>query len=402
MKNSNGLSYACLFGGGAIRGMAFIGAIKALEELRIKPSKFAGSSVGSIIAVMYAFGYTAEEIKEKFIDVNFNLFKDIQFGFGKTPALSKGNVFLDWVREIVEEKFYGKDSAPNERKPVTFKDLKEDLVIITTDIENFKCQEFSKYTTPDYEIASAVRISCCMPGLMKPMEYKNKLLVDGDLQKSVPMWQLSETLQNSKERILELRLEGTCGKDGEVSNGIDYANAVYSCMTSISSEFISRIYGKRDKFDYIIVNTGDILLVNFNIGREEREQLIQSGYEQTINYFKNILPVKKKVIVENYNIIHGHLLRIYSALKVNNFKLAKVNIGELFINLIELYRIINLDDFKKIKSFKDMFFSNYKELGIFGISKLKNSQMVKSELKNIITAIEEKIEELNSYIKLFE
>lgn len=101
------LKYTCLFGGGAIRGVSYIGAIKALEELGISPTTFAGSSVGSIIAAMLAVGYTAEEMKDIFLKVNFDLFKDISIGLGPIFALSKGEVFLEWVRELIEKKFYG-------------------------------------------------------------------------------------------------------------------------------------------------------------------------------------------------------------------------------------------------------------------------------------------------------
>ena len=219
------LRYTCLFGGGAIRGVSYIGAIKALEELGISPTTYAGSSVGSIIAAMLAVGYTAEEIKDIFIKVNFDLFKDISIGLGPIFALSKGEVFLEWVRELIEKKFYGEKYKKGANRAVTFKDIDKNLVIITTNLSNFECKEFSKYETPDYEIASAIRISSCMPGLMKPIEYNNTLLVDGDLQKSFPMWKLSSNLVNKNDRILEFRLEGDYDKNN--LSGIDYANAVY-------------------------------------------------------------------------------------------------------------------------------------------------------------------------------
>ena len=47
---TNPLKYTCLFGGGAIRGMAYIGTIRALEELGIEYDIIGGSSVGSVIA----------------------------------------------------------------------------------------------------------------------------------------------------------------------------------------------------------------------------------------------------------------------------------------------------------------------------------------------------------------
>lgn len=166
MKNN--FKYTCLFGGGAIRGVAYAGTVKALEELGIEPTTFGGSSVGSIIAALLAVGYSAEEIKSAFLKVNFELFKDISIGLGPIFALSKGEVFLAWARELIESKFYGKKYKKGSNKAVTFKDLDKNLVIITTDLANFECKEFSKQETPDFEIASAIRISCCMPGLMKP------------------------------------------------------------------------------------------------------------------------------------------------------------------------------------------------------------------------------------------
>ena len=50
-----------LSGGGAL-GLAHIGAIKALEEYGIEPKYVAGTSMGAIIGVMYAAGYSADEI----------------------------------------------------------------------------------------------------------------------------------------------------------------------------------------------------------------------------------------------------------------------------------------------------------------------------------------------------
>ena len=44
-------------------------------------------------------------------------------------------------------------------------------------------------------------------------------------------------------------------------------------------------YGKCDKYDYITINTGDVLIVDFNISEEKRKELIDIGYNQTIKYF---------------------------------------------------------------------------------------------------------------------
>lgn len=396
----NNFKYTCLFGGGAIRGVSYIGAVKALEELGIIPDKLAGSSVGSIFAALLAVGYNAEELKDIFIKVNFELFKDISIGLGPLFAISKGEVFLEWVRELIEKKYYGENYKKGVNPAVTFKDIKKNLVVITTNLSNFECKEFSRFDTPDYEIASAVRISCCMPGLMKPIEYNKTLLVDGDLQKSWPMWKLSKHLLNDDERILEFRLEGNY-ESNDIS-GINYANAVYSCMTAISTSFITNIYGNKDKFDYIVLNTGDIVVVDFNINEAKRNDLINSGYNQTISYFKDFLIEKKSKIRHNYSIIQAHITKIQKYIKSNNIQKAKNQMGELFMDLPELSEIIDLTDYNEIKNFRDMFLKNLKYPALFGKVTLSNIKLIDTELNKINNKISKKLEEFDSYLKTYQ
>lgn len=396
----NNFKYTCLFGGGAIRGVSYIGAVKALEELGIIPDRLAGSSVGSIFAALLAVGYNAEELKDIFIKVNFELFKDISIGLGPLFAISKGEVFLEWVRELIEKKYYGENYKKGVNPAVTFKDIKKNLVVITTNLSNFECKEFSRFDTPDYEIASAVRISCCMPGLMKPIEYNKTLLVDGDLQKSWPMWKLSKHLLNDDERILEFRLEGNY-ESNDIS-GINYANAVYSCMTAISTSFITNIYGNKDKFDYIVLNTGDIVVVDFNINEAKRNDLINSGYNQTISYFKDFLIEKKSKIRHNYSIIQAHITKIQKYIKSNNIQKAKNQMGELFMDLPELSEIIDLTDYNEIKKFRNIFLKNLKYPALFGKVTLSNFKLIDTELNKINNKISKKLEEFDSYLKTYQ
>lgn len=395
---SNSLKYSCLFGGGAIRGVAYIGAIKAFEELGLKSETLAGSSVGAIFAALLAVGYTSEEMKELFLKVNFDLFKDISIGLGPLFAISKGEVFLEWVRELIEKKYYGKNYKKGTNKAVTFKDIDKKLVIITTNLSDFECKEFSKMETPDYEIASAIRISCCMPGLMKPIEYNKTLLVDGDLQKGSPMWQLSKNLLNDEERILELRLEGYY--DTKDISGLDYANAVYSCMTAKSTSFVTNIYADKDKFDYIVLNTGDIVVVDFNISDEKRKELIQSGYNQTIHYFTNVLPDKKQAMKNYYEIINTNLTKILKFVKSNKIMKAKIQLGELFMSLCDgITTKIDRKDMNDIKNFKDMFLQNIHYPALFGRVKLNNEKLIQTELIRLTANLSEKIDEYNEYLK---
>ena len=396
MKN---IKYTCLFGGGAIRGAAYAGAVKALEELNIIPENIGGSSVGSIVAALMAVGYNADDIKEIFLDVNFDLFRDFQFGLGPKFALSKGEVFLEWIRDLIEKKFYGDNYEKGKNKVVTFSELEKNLYIITTDLSNFECKEFSKFETPDFEIATAVRISCSMPGLMKPLEYNNTLLVDGDLQKSVPMWRLSKNLVSDDERILEFRLEGDY--EGSDRNALDYVNTIYSCITSIATSFIVDCYGKKDKYDYIVINTGDVIVVDFNYPREKREDLVRSGYTQTMEYFTKALPQKKENLLDNYYILNKNLKKIAKYIESKKIIKAKHAISDLFVVLCDMKDYIDANVTDAIKEFNRQFCHNMRYPALFGKVKLTDEASVKNNLKAITDLISDKIYDLESYLVKF-
>ena len=59
------MSLGVALAGGGLKGLAHIGALKALEELGIKIDYLSGTSSGSIFASFYAMGYTTSEIKDK-------------------------------------------------------------------------------------------------------------------------------------------------------------------------------------------------------------------------------------------------------------------------------------------------------------------------------------------------
>jgi len=396
MNNNKSLEYTCVFGGGAVRGVCYVGAAKALEEIGIVPKTIAGSSVGAVFAGLMALDYNAKEIKDIFMHINFELFKDIHFGFGRDFALSKGEIYLDWLRELIEQKYYGESYVKGENPPVTFKDLQKNLIIITTDLTNFKYKEFSKTETPDFEIAYAIRISSGMPGLMKPVVVENALLVDGDLQKSWPAWKLSKTLCPDSERVLEFRLEGDY--EGEGQNAINYINTVYSCVTSLSTDLIIETYGQKDKFDFIKINTGSVVVVDFNMPKEKRQELIDIGYEQTFNYFKYTLVGKKQDILKYYRTLSKQIGKIKKQLSSNKIKQAQNQLGLLYMDFCQSRKFIDLKYYDMVEEFKEFFISNIRPPSLFGTHTLRNSKLINSQITLIDAEFEKKIMELESYI----
>lgn len=388
---NNPLKFTCLFGGGAIRGLAYVGTLRALEELNVEFDIIAGSSVGSIFATLIACGYKSYELENLFMKVNFELFRDIHLGIGKGIALSKGEIFIDWLNELISKKL----ELPN-KKNITFKDLNKNLVIITTDIKNFKPQEFSKEKTPDFEIAKAIKISSSMPGLMAPYKYNDGYLVDGDLQKASPMWRLSDTISNSESRILEYRLEGSCTENAR--NPISFINTIYSCVTDVATDFVTELYGKCDRYDYININTGNIFFADFNLNKTERRKLIDIGYEQTMKYFKEILPAKKENFEKIYTKINRYSINILKELKSNNVIEVQLIMGDLFMFLCENKEIIDPKIYKSIIDIKENILTSIKSF-LFFHAKFRNKKALEILLEQLIQNLELKITEIKLCIQ---
>ena len=384
------LRYTCLFGGGAIRGLAYVGTIRALEELDVEYDIIGGSSVGSIIAALLACGYKSYEIENIFMKVNFDLFKDIHFGLGKPFGLSKGEIFINWLNELLKNKISAKD-----RSYISFSDIENKLVIITTDLTKFCTKEFSSFKTPDFDVAEAIKISSSMPGLMAPYEYDGSYLVDGDLQKASPMWRLSENLKNSESRILEFRLEGDYNKDEK--NPLSFINTIYSCVTDVATDFVKELYCQNDRYDCISINTGDIFFADFNLNRDARRKLINLGYEQTMKYFKEVLPEKKKQLVRIYSDLLNYLKKMRKGLKSKNVEDVQFWLGDIFIQLCENKELVDPFIYKAFHNFKESLCENTASV-LFIHKTFKNIHDLKKEHEELVSAIEKRLTELKLFL----
>ncbi len=393
---NNILKYNCIFGGGGIRGMCYIGAVKALKEYGIQINSIAGSSVGAVFASLLAVGYNEDEIQELFYDFNLTMFRDINLTLFVTDiSLSKGEIFLEWLREKIEQKFYKNNYKKNGNKPVRFKDIKNDLHILTVDINTNTPFVFSKESTPDEEIAFAVRASASLPGLMKPVSYGNSLLIDGDMIKSWPAWNVFTSLDSDNTRVLEFRLEGS-RKSNDIKNPIDYLNSIINIVWYFSTENVYNLYQQNDRYDFVVIDTKEIILFDFNIDKKIKDELIAKGYNDTKNYIINVLPKKKRILAEKYKYIVEKLKILNIYIESSNYEKAVNNINEILSNINEMYNYIDKYIYREIKDLKNILYLNEKKTLIF-TNKINNKKQIKEQNNILIQNIEARIEELNSY-----
>ncbi len=165
--------------GGGIRGMAYSGAIKVLHEKGILPQieKVAGTSAGSIVALLISLGYTSGEIDSTMRNLHIEQFNDGGGGLlGKYKrakryyGIYKGDTFEAWLEERVAEKT---------GNPLTNFAQLDSLTKVSGRFRQFYCvgtnltkqqlAVFSAGTTPSMPLKTAVRISCSIPFFYEPV-----------------------------------------------------------------------------------------------------------------------------------------------------------------------------------------------------------------------------------------
>ena len=172
-------------GGGGARGFAHIPVLEVFDELDIKPSEIAGTSIGAILGALYASGHTASDIAEMILDLfvapkkssikdlfrnsdTFKLMELIDPHLSLKPkGLLKGEKLLSFLYE--------------QMNATTFEELQIPLKVVATDFWAKKQVVFSKG-----ELMPALRASMALPYIFTPVIMNGTTLVDGGHMNNVP------------------------------------------------------------------------------------------------------------------------------------------------------------------------------------------------------------------------
>ena len=276
----------CLSGGG-VKGAAHIGVIKALEEERIQIDCISGASSGSIVAAMYAMGYSSDEMIKLFKNygkeiskINWNLILKLIFGllFRKKvciEGLNDGNK----IREIVNRNALRKNIK-------VISDIKMPLIIPSVNLYDGSICLFSslnsnrKYSDEvivinNIEIGKAVQASCSYPGIFCPTNVGNKKLVDGGIRENLPWKNLKDI---GAEKIISIVFEEEKRPKRNVN--------ILDCITGSMGIMMHELYNYEiEGIDYLLkINTKDVWLLEM----EKIEELYKLGYKTSKKEMKKI------------------------------------------------------------------------------------------------------------------
>lgn len=315
-----------VFAGGGILGIAYLGLLDYFYQnnLMTQVERVAGASSGAITACIASFNLPFEEVKTITNSMDYSQVpgKDETLSQREVTGLVKGqlnkifdnidcvyrlikkfgwyssNYFYDWIKGQIATQF----DATKKTAPYTFSDFKDavlhkegrvfkDLYIVGTDVSNSTSSVFSYESTPNMEVAEAVRISMSVPLFFEAIKSNcenaspkssPRLYSDGGIMYSYPInifdeqGPLSDTLGS---------LFTSTPKYVPINNLLDFIAHVLSCSSTIQ---FSIYKNNPDAVSRSIeINTFDVNALDFNVkpNDEVYEFLYKQGYIAAENYF---------------------------------------------------------------------------------------------------------------------
>ena len=193
-------------GGGAAKGVAHIGVLKALEDANIEVDYIAGTSVGAMIAALYAFKVDVETIgslARRLTMSKVTSFKLNKTGFFSTESLRE--LMLEYVGDVAIE------------------DAVIPLSIVATDINSGE-----EIILTSGSVVDAVCASAAIPGIYIPVEINGRTLVDGGLVQNVPI----EALQTAGAGVTIASHLNSVSHYQEISHVLDVMRNAFEIAVS--------------------------------------------------------------------------------------------------------------------------------------------------------------------------
>ncbi len=201
--------------GGGIRGIAHAGVLKALEDNNIKIDIIGGTSAGSMIASLYAMGYSPYYIyilfkrySKELAEINSG---PIISGIGNY-VINKKNTFKGLKSGKNLETIYNR--VANKKGVNKVSDISMPLVIPTVDIANSKEyvitnkipedeEDIEQYIT-DITVGKAVRASSSFPAVFTPCEFKEHSFMDGGVLDNTPV---HEVKKQGADKVIAVKFD---------------------------------------------------------------------------------------------------------------------------------------------------------------------------------------------------
>ena len=243
-------------GGGAARGLAHLGVIKALEHHKIPIHSIAGSSAGCFIGAVYSAGVPIDEMIKRAKRLRWLDF--VKVSFSRRSVMSSKKV-VSFLHQYIGT--------------MKMNELKIPFVAVATDIMSGDIVTFS---ASDDLVTDVIQASISFPGVFKPFYYKGKYLVDAGVGANIPVNEL-QALGANKKIAVNVIPKVTLTK---------VPNDIKSVMDRSLDLLISRFSNYSAESADLVLHPITENISSFDI--KKAGQMIDMGFESVENNLKKI------------------------------------------------------------------------------------------------------------------
>jgi predicted acylesterase/phospholipase RssA len=290
--------------GGGVKIIGAIGVIKYLDENNLLKSveNFYGTSAGSILCLMLILNFNSSEII-KFIedfDLNkillvntdnlfttFNVCESIKLErvikLFLNFKLSKLNTKISLNSESDNFEISGQLSTDNNFENITmielFKQTKKYLSITSVCLNTRTAVYITHETFPNIPVWKAILMSCSIPLIFKPVEWEDRLYVDGALIDNFPLFNIE-----SNEIKYTLGIQTYLNIQNDPFFETPDESNIYNYIVNLI-KIIVESEPQIKSYNVISVKIDPSILTNFlnvNLDKDIKKKIINSGYDQTV------------------------------------------------------------------------------------------------------------------------
>ncbi len=290
-----------VFEGGGIKGIAYAGALKALETHGVLSNvkRVAGTSTGAIMALLVSLKLTANTIHDIIDSIDTESVKDgwSPLGFITGYGLYKGDYMLNRLKDVIF------DSKLGLQREATFADLYKaeclDMNVYATDLNTRRVRRFSYETTPTVIVAEAVRASMSIPLFFQAWRFSNDIpddhiYIDGGTAYNYPITAFDVDSINWK--TLGFHFDNLSAVSTTESMGfgsiLKYAKVLFEIVMNSQKTEFNRNSVRRKRS--VLIDDLGVDSIDMDITSERKIELFNSGFVCTGDYLKSISTISRK------------------------------------------------------------------------------------------------------------
>jgi len=279
--------------GGETKGLAQLGALHYFWENRQLSyqslTHYSGASAGSLITLLLVCGYTPFEIWTHVYGAD-SLFS-LQLPSSSSSLFSSyGLMSVDGVigkvRELVKAKY---DPVPTLLE--LYRETQKTLIVSVTNLTEQHVEYCSYITTPNLSCLDAVRASCSIPGLFKPIYRDGSIYIDGSILDNLPI----RPIDDGTTPLLGIVVSGNniSVNDDVPNNFISYIGGVVALTVNALTN--QTILNLGTNCTILELSVTSIVPWEFIMNSKKRQDLFFEGYKKA-----NEIKEEKFLVIDNY------------------------------------------------------------------------------------------------------